>query len=88
MPARPPAELIKMSCTYCLQIPHHPRCPLAAEPQPYCYCSICGHGIYDGEEYVRNDDGEFVHLDCLTVREMVEFLGHKVEIVDSDFSTS
>lgn len=71
-------------CEYCHQLPHDPRCPLAPEPKFYHYCSICGEGIYDGEEYIENDDGEFVHLDCLTIRETVGFLGYEVRTMESE----
>lgn len=73
-------------CEYCHGIggKHDYRCPLAPEPKFSHYCSICGEGIYDGEEYVENDDGEFVHLDCPSVRETVEFLGYDVKIMKSE----
>lgn len=73
-------------CEYCHGIGgrHHPRCPLAPEPKFSHYCSICGEGIGDGEEYIENDDGEFVHLDCPSTREVVEFLGYDVRIMESE----
>lgn len=71
-------------CEYCHQIPHNSRCPLAPEPKFSHYCSICGEGIYDGEEYVENDNDEFVHLDCPSVRETVAFLGYDVKIMESE----
>lgn len=66
-------------CEYCHQIPHASRCPLAPEPKFNHYCSNCGEGIYDGEEYIVNDDGEYIHYDCPTTRELVEFLGYEVQ---------
>ena len=73
-------------CEYCHGIGgrHHSRCLLAPEPKFSHYCSICGEGIGDGEEYIENDDGEFVHLECPSVREMVEFLGYDVKTMESE----
>lgn len=71
-------------CEYCRQFPHDSRCLLAPKPKFSHHCSICGEGIYDGEEYVENDYGEFVHYDYLTIREMVEFLGYEVGIMGSE----
>lgn len=72
-----------MSCEYCLEIggKHDSRCPSAPEQEFTHYCSICKEGIYDGEQYVENDDGEFAHLDCSSVREMIKFLEYEVKIM-------
>lgn len=38
-----------------------------SKPSPqksHHYCSICGDGVYDDEEYVKNTDGEYVHYEC------------------------
>ena len=66
-------------CEFCRQIPCHPRCPNADEPKFDHYCPICGNGIYEGEEYIENDDGECIHYDCPTTRELVKFLGYEVQ---------
>ena len=48
-----------MICEYCHgEGWHHPRCPLYEEKKPVHYCSICKEGIYNGEEYIVNDDKE------------------------------
>ena len=73
-----------MICEYCKQVPHHPHCPLAPEPKTNHYCSICGNGIYDGEEYIKNDDGEYIHYDCPTARELAEFLGYEIKTMRGD----
>ena len=73
-----------MPCEYCHQyINHHPRCPLYEPPKATHYCSICEEGIYDGEEYIENDCGEYAHLECVdTGRDMAKFLGYKVETLE------
>ena len=70
-----------MPCIYCGQYgTHHPRCPLYIPPKATHYCSICGEGIYDGEEYIVNDDGEYAHWDCVYYgRDLAKFLGYKVK---------
>lgn len=73
-----------MICEYCKQVPHHPHCPLAHEPKSNHYCFICGNGIYDGEEYIENDDGEYIHYDCPTTGELVGFLGYEIKTMRGD----
>lgn len=36
-------------CDICLQSPHHPNCPNAAEAPAVFICSECGDDIYEGE---------------------------------------
>ena len=73
-----------MPCEYCGQYgTHHSRCPLYEPPKSSHYCSICEEGIYDGEEYIENDCGEYAHLECVnTGRDMAEFLGYIVETLE------
>ena len=73
-------------CNICRQYPCHSRCPNSPrlKPKSNHYCSSCGEGIYEGEEYIENDDGEYIHYDCSTVRELTEFLGYKVQIMRGD----
>ena len=75
-----------MSCEYCQQYgTHHPRCPLYESPKTSHYCSICQEGIYDGEEYIENDDGEYVHWECVDYRkDLVEFLGYEIKTMEDE----
>lgn len=73
-----------MACEYCLEIggKHDPRCPNSSEQKPVHYCSICDEGIYDGEEYVENDDGDYRHLECFNgFTELLKWLGYDVKTV-------
>lgn len=75
-------------CEICRQTPCHPRCPNYIPPKASHYCSICGDGIYDGEDYIENQDGEYAHYDCLTdetCREIVEWLGGEIKIMEGDY---
>ena len=75
-----------MPCEYCGKyVTHHPRCPLYEPPKPTYCCSICNEGIYDGEEYIENDVGEYAHLECVDhVRDLVKFLGYEIKEMDSE----
>ena len=74
-----------MACEYCHWTSGHPSsCPNVDEPKYNHYCSICGYGIEEGEEYIVNDDDKYIHFDCPTMRGLVEFLGHKVQIMRGD----
>ena len=58
----------------------HPRCPNYKPPVPLIFCSYCGEGIYEGEEYIENDDAEQAHWDCVSYgRDLVKFLGYEIK---------
>ena len=60
-----------------------PRCPNYTPKKISHYCSICGEGIFEGDEYIENDDGEYVHYDCIQgARWLLEWLGYKVKIME------
>lgn len=45
------------------------------------YCSICGNGIYNGEEFIRNDD-DYVHWECITgKKDLAEWLNYEIGIM-------
>ena len=72
-----------MPCEYCHQYEtHHPRCPLYESPKASHYCSICQEGIYNGEEYIENDIGEYAHWECVDYgRDLAKWLGHEIRIM-------
>lgn len=78
-----------MPCDICGRtIGHDTRCPYYMPPKSSHYCSICGHGIWNGEEYVKSFDGEYVHYDCLTdlgYREIIKWLGGEVSFMDDGY---
>lgn len=52
-------------------------------PKATHYCSICGDGIYNGEEYIENYDGEYAHFECVQgIRQLLEFLGCDVNVME------
>ena len=74
-----------MPCEYCMKhgSDHHPSCPNYEPPKPNHYCDVCGEGIYEGEEYIINDDGEYRHYDCFQgMRDLLEWLGYKIKTME------
>ena len=72
-------------CNICRQTTCHPRCPNYIPPKVTYYCSSCGEGIYNGEEYIENDNGEYKHLDCIYgISDLLEWLGSEVKIMEEN----
>lgn len=62
---------------------HDYRCPNYIPPKASYYCSVCGCGIYDGEEYIKNQDGECVHYECVQgIRQLLKWLGYDVKTME------
>lgn len=56
------------------------RCPDCVPPKPSHYCPICNNGIYNGEQYIVNVNGEYAHYNCLyklSSDEIIKWLGGK-----------
>lgn len=70
-------------CTYCLKNPCPPGCPNYRLPKTRLYCDICGEGIFNGEEFVENQDGEYRHYDCFqSMRDLLEWLGYEIKTME------
>lgn len=64
----------------------HPRCPNYEQKKNINYCSICGQGILDGEEYIENIDGEYIHYECIQgIRQLLDWLGYDIKTME-DFN--
>ena len=74
-----------MPCNYCLRDHgHNPRCPLYKEKSSH-YCSVCGDGILEGEEYIENDCGEYAHWECVDYgRDLARFLGYEIKTMEEE----
>lgn len=71
-------------CEICFRNPCHPSCPNYIQPKAIHYCSSCGDGIYDGEEYIENDNGEYKHLDCFcSMKDLLEWLGYEIKTMEN-----
>ncbi len=71
-------------CEICKRIPCLTDCPNYISPRASHYCSSCGEGIYDGEEYIENQFGEYRHYDCFHgMKELLEWLGYKIRTMQN-----
>lgn len=72
-------------CDICMQNPCHSLCPNYYHKKATHHCCYCGEGIYEGEEYIVNDDGEYRHSDCFyNINDLLGWLGHEVMIMEDD----
>lgn len=75
--------LHNLACDICGKTDHDFRCPQWFPPKAVHYCSSCGEGIYIGEEYIENDNGEYKHLDCIYgIRDLLEWLGYEIKTME------
>jgi len=75
-------------CDICQHIHCLPLCPNYTPPKASCYCSICGNGIFGGEDYIKNIDDEYAHYDCLfnlPCRAMIEWMGGEIRTMEDDY---
>ncbi len=73
-------------CLICRQYPCHSRCPNYVSPKARHYCSFCGEGIYYGEAYIENQDGEFRHYDCFYgITDLLEWLEYEIKTMEDDY---
>lgn len=74
-------------CEICgRSVGHDCRCPYYIPPKASHYCSFCGDGIYDGEEYIENLDGEYRHYECFHgMRDLLEWLGYEIKTMEDTY---
>lgn len=75
-----------MACEFCRQLDGHDfRCPNYVPPNNGYHCSVCKEPILNGEEYIKNDDSDYAHWDCVCYgRELVKFLGYKIKRMEDE----
>lgn len=70
-------------CEICKQTPCLIACPNYIPPRASHYCSSCGEGIYDGEEYIENQNGEYKHYECFYgMKDLLEWLGYNIKTME------
>ena len=70
-------------CEICKHTPCLIACPNYIPRKVKYYCSSCGEGIFEGEEYIENFDGEYRHYDCFHgMRDLLEWLGYKIKTME------
>lgn len=61
-------------------------CPNYIPQKSAYYCSTCGESILTGEEYIKNEDGEYRHIDCFCgMRDLLEWLGYEVKTMEDTY---
>lgn len=49
------------------------------------YCSICNEEIFNGEEYIENDNGNYAHWECVDYgRDLARWLGYEIKIMNNE----
>ena len=44
------------------------------------HCDVCGEFIYEGEEYLENNGGNLVHLECIQgIKWLIGWLGYEIK---------
>ncbi len=73
-----------MACEEChWLIGHDYRCPNYVRPESKYICSYCEEGILPEEEYIENEHGNYVHLDCINgVMDIINFLGAQIKTME------
>ena len=74
-------------CEFCGQVGTHDyRCPNYISPKAKYYCCYCNEGIYQGEYYLDNQNGEYIHRDCIPdIDWLIKWLGFRVEEMCCDY---
>ena len=73
-----------MACEYCRGEGYHvPRCPNFVPLKAAYYCSICDEGIYYGDQYIENYNGDHAHWDCINgIHGLLEFLDCEIKTME------
>ena len=72
-------------CEICGRSPCVPRCPNYLPHKTKRQCSVCGCGIFGGEEYIENCDGEYMHYGCVQgIRQLLDWLGYDITECNED----
>lgn len=73
-----------MACEICGQEgSHSSKCPYYSPGKPVYHCSACGEGIYEDEEYIDNNEGEYRHYDCFCgMKDLLEWLGYEIKTME------
>lgn len=70
-------------CELCQRISCHSRCPNYVPQKANHYCSVCGERVYNGEEYIVNDNNEYRHYDCFYgMKDLLEWLGYEIKTME------
>lgn len=70
-------------CNICLKDPCDYRCPNYSPIHTGIYCSECGQEILKCDEYIENDDGDYMHFDCVCgICDLLKWLGYEIKTME------
>lgn len=47
------------------------------------HCSICSYEIFEGDDYIENENGDLAHWECFKdKRHLLEWFGYRVKIME------
>lgn len=73
-------------CEGCNLVVCSPRCPSYISNKTQCCCTFCNEGIHEGEDYIKNQDGEYRHYDCFYgIRELLEWAGCEIGTMEDTY---
>ena len=76
-------EVLLKVCELCRSYPCNCHCPNYVSLKTAHHCSICKEGIYEGEEYIENDIGEYAHWECIDYgRDLAKWLGFDIRTME------
>lgn len=53
------------------------------EPPTNHHCSICKYGIFSGDDYIENENGDLAHWECIKdTRHLLGWFGYRVKIME------
>lgn len=69
-----------MACEYCgRDSGHAERCPLHRDRKSNYICCYCKDSIFNGEEFLRNSEGLYIHRDCIpNIDYVIDWFGYEV----------
>ena len=71
-------------CSLCRMYPCDRRCPNALDLRPVAWCKTCGEGIFEGDKYFEDLNGEICKecMDDMSAEEILELLGEKFKVAE------
>lgn len=70
-------------CNICLKDPCDCKCPNYSPIHTGMCCSECGQEIFQGDEYIENDNGDYMHFDCVCgICDLLKWLGYEIKTME------
>lgn len=70
-------------CYICKKTHCDSRCPNYESHSFHHYCNICNGEINEGDDYIENMDGEYIHYECIQgIRQLLDWLGYDIKTME------